>query len=137
MDEEFERREIALLLPWLQAWDTMQCWDREAFDATHSVTFRTLPDPGWVLEIELAGTELEHVVMSEVAVQVPLTETTGRPPTHVGDRGVAHGSSDRLSVHGTVQPAATDGRYPAVRRPRPMGWKPLLGARWSALRSKH
>jgi hypothetical protein len=86
MVEVDEEREVAMLLPWLLAWDTAHYWGRDAFDATHGVTLRTTPDPGWILEVHLEGTELETASFREVDINAPITETIAVIPANVGDR---------------------------------------------------
>lgn len=47
-----------LLVEWLQAWVTVNFYNDEEGNAEHGMTFTSNGDPGWSIEIGLAGTEL-------------------------------------------------------------------------------
>lgn len=86
MAEDYEDRDVALLLPWLQSWDTMHYWARDPIDPTHGVEFRTTPEPGWIIDIQLEGTELANTSFTDVDVHAPFTNTTRTVPPDIGDR---------------------------------------------------
>lgn len=47
-----------LLMEWLQAWVTVNFYNDEEDSTGHGITFSSNADPGWSIEIGLAGTEL-------------------------------------------------------------------------------
>ena len=60
------------MLAWLQSWYTDQC-DGE-WEHRYGVRIETLDNPGWLIRIDLTGTDLEDVPFAEVVHHNPASE---------------------------------------------------------------
>ena len=54
-------------LIWLQNWYTSQC--NEEWEHRYGIDIKTLDNPGWLIIIDLLGTELENCKFDEVLIQ--------------------------------------------------------------------
>lgn len=54
-------------LIWLQNWYTSQC--NEDWEHRYGIDIKTLDNPGWLIIIDLLGTELENCKFDEVSIQ--------------------------------------------------------------------
>ena len=54
-------------LIWLQNWYTSQC--NEDWEHRYGIDIKTLDNPGWLIIIDLVGTELENYKFDEVSIQ--------------------------------------------------------------------
>lgn len=54
------------ILNWLQDWYKLNCTDE--WEHFYGIKIDTLDNPGWIVKIDLADTELENKVFSEIKI---------------------------------------------------------------------